>query len=130
MVIFNCLTYKNIISKFNNEVSFGLCLYSNMEKKKCETNLCGLAQVWISFESDSRIWSHCIFAFSIYQSNRYLFSRALIGFRYSRYPRLLVDFEAEVKMTESTRSKNRKKVYILLFLWKRSAFLSHYFGKY
>ena len=62
---------------------------------------------------------------SIYQDNRYPFSRALIGSRNSRYPRLLVDFEAEVKMTGSARAKNGKKVYIVLFLWKQSAFLSN-----
>ena len=54
--------------------------------------------------------------FSIYQSNRYQFSRAMIGSRNSRYPRLLVDFEAEVKMTGSARAKNRKNTYIVLFL--------------
>ena len=40
----------------------------------------------------------------------------LIGSRNSRCPRLLVDFEAEVKMTGSERVKNRKTVYIVLFL--------------
>ena len=67
------------------------------------------------------VWStttdiQAIYIFSIYQSNRYPFSRALIGSRSSRYPRLLVDFAAEVKLTGSARAKNRKKVYIELFL--------------
>ena len=44
--------------------------------------------------------------FSIHQRNRYPFSRALIGFRNSRYPKLLVDFEAKVKMTGSTHAEN------------------------
>ena len=35
---------------------------------------------------------------SFYQSNRYRFSRALTGSCSSRYPRILVDFAAEVKM--------------------------------
>ena len=53
---------------------------------------------------------------SIYQSNQYLFSRALIGSHNSQYPRLLVNFEEEVKMTGSPRAKNREKAYIVLFL--------------
>ena len=37
--------------------------------------------------------------------------------RNSQYPRLLVNFKAEVKMTGSVHAKNRKKVYkIVLFL--------------
>ena len=43
-------------------------------------------------------------SFSIYQHIRYPFVRALICSRNSSYPRLLVDFEEEVKMTESTRA--------------------------
>ena len=50
-----------------------------------------------------------IFYFSIYQSYRYPFSRELIGSRSSWFPRLLVDFAAEVKLTGSARAKNRKK---------------------
>ena len=50
--------------------------------------------------------------FSIYQSNRYPFSRTLIGSRNSRYP----SFKAQVKITEFARAKNRNKVYIALFL--------------
>ena len=46
---------------------------------------------------------------SIYQSNRYPFSRALIGSHNTRYPRQIVDFEAEVKMARSASSKNKKK---------------------
>ena len=38
---------------------------------------------------------------------------ALIGSYNSQYPRLLVDFQAEVKMTGSAHDKNRKKVYIV-----------------
>ena len=53
---------------------------------------------------------------SIYQSNRYPFSQALIGSRNLRYPRLLVDFEAEVKMTGSVHAKNRKKNVVILTL--------------
>ena len=45
---------------------------------------------------------------SIYQSYQYPFSRALIGSLNSRCPRLLVDFEAEVKMIGRGRAKNRK----------------------
>ena len=41
---------------------------------------------------------YAISGINIYQSNRYPFSRALIGSRNSRYPRLLVDFEPEDKM--------------------------------
>ena len=55
---------------------------------------------------------------SIYQSNQYTFSQALIGSRNLQYPRLLVDFEAEVKMTGSARAKIEIKVYIVLFLWE------------
>ena len=53
---------------------------------------------------------------NIYQSNRYPFLRALIGSRNSQNPRLLVDFEAEVKMKGNVHTKNIKKVYIVLFL--------------
>ena len=41
----------------------------------------------------------------IYQSNRYPFSHALIGSHNSRYPRLLVNIEAEAKMTGTARVK-------------------------
>ena len=54
--------------------------------------------------------------FCIYKSNQYPFLHTLIGSCISQYPRLLVDFEAEVKMTGSTHAKNSKKVYIVLFL--------------
>ena len=57
-----------------------------------------------------------IMHFSIYQSNRYPFLRALIGSHNSRYPRLLVDFEMEVKIAGSTRGKNKIKVHIVLLL--------------
>ena len=46
----------------------------------------------------------------------------------SQYPRLLVDFEAEVKMTGSVRVKNRQLVD--LFFENKVHFLSHQFGKY
>ena len=42
----------------------------------------------------------------------------MIGSRNSRYPRLLVDFEAEVKMTGSARAKNRKKFTLYFFLYE------------
>ena len=72
-----------------------------------------------------------LYIFSIYQSSRYPFSLALIGSRNSRYPKLLVDFEAEVKMTGSARAKNTKNVYIALFrTLKIKCILSNYFGKY
>ena len=68
---------------------------------------------------------------SIYHSNRYPFSRALIGSRNSRYPRLLVDFEVEVKITGSARAKNRKKkgLHCIVFFLKQRAFLSCYCGR-
>ena len=52
-------------------------------------------------------------------SNKYLPKQAISIFarsdwlRNSRYPRLLVDFEKEVKMTGSARAKNRKKKFTL-----------------
>ena len=56
-------------------------------------------------------------SFSIQQSKRYSFSRTLVGSRKLPYPRQLVDFEAEVKMTGSVHAKNRKKVYIIKLLF-------------
>ena len=46
----------------------------------------------------------------------YPFLCTLIGAFNLWYPRLLVDFEAKVKMTGSVHTKNRKKVYIEFFL--------------
>ena len=49
-----------------------------------------------------------ILIISIYQSNQYQVSHALISSRNLRYPKLLVDFQAKVKMTGSARAKNKK----------------------
>ena len=58
---------------------------------------------------------------SIYQSYWYLFSHTLIGSHNLRYPRLLVYFEAEVKLTGCTDAKNTclkiKCIFIPLFWW-------------
>ena len=63
--------------------------------------------------------SRGINSISIYKATDiYPFSRALIGSHNSQFPRLLVDFEAEVTMTRNASAKNRKKVYIVLFLRK------------
>ena len=60
---------------------------------------------------------HILFLLLLAHSTMFInpFSRPLIGSRNLRYPRLLVDFEAEVKMTGSARAKI-KQVYIVLFL--------------
>ena len=50
-------------------------------------------------------WKFLVFTKATY---RYPFSRILIYFRNSRYPRLLADFEADFKMTGSVSAKKNR----------------------
>ena len=60
---------------------------------------------------------------SIYQSNQYPFSRGMIGSCNSRYPRLSVDFEAEVKRQQARVLKLEKKFTLYCFFENKEVFL-------
>ena len=98
VIIINFVTSEIWVNNLSIQIK-SHCISSTQQTFFQSTDIYSTSSFGVFFIFYYAWYSLLLFIFSIYQNNRYPFLRALIGSRNVRYPRLLVDFEAEVKMT-------------------------------